>query len=206
MTDQITTPAGTSLATELRRVLQLLAKDPAAAQTRIRRGIGVLRARWVFRRCHRGHLVNVLGSVHVVADGTVTLGDRVQFWEGMIPLVLHCAKGAELSIGTLSVFNYGSFLRADRSVRIGERCMFGSMVHIHDHSRERTAPIVIADDVWVAHGAVIEPGVTIGEGSVVAAGSVVTSDVPPFSLAVGNPAKTSPLPAKERHSSKNADP
>ena len=130
----------------------------------------------------------------------MTLGDRVQFWEGMIPLVLHCADGAELSIGTLSVFNYGSFLRADRSVRIGERCMFGSMVHIHDQNRERTAPIVIGDDVWVAHGAIIEPGVTIGEGSVVAAGSVVTSDVPPFSLAVGNPAKVTPLPPKERHS------
>jgi maltose O-acetyltransferase len=52
---------------------------------------------------------------------------------------------------------------------------------------------VLGDDVWVAHGALIEPGVTIGDGAVVSAGAVVTSDVPPRTLAIGNPARVMPL-------------
>ena len=55
------------------------------------------------------------------------------------------------------------------------------------------APIHIGDDCWIAHGAVIEPGVTVGKGSVVAAGAVVTKDVPELSLALGNPARTMKL-------------
>lgn len=50
-------------------------------------------------------------------------------------------------------------------------------------------PIVIARNVWIAAGATIIGGVTVGENSVVAAGSVVTRDVPPNSLVGGNPAK-----------------
>jgi acetyltransferase-like isoleucine patch superfamily enzyme len=52
-----------------------------------------------------------------------------------------------------------------------------------------TAPIVIEDDCWIAANAVITAGVTIGKHSVVAAGAVVTKNIPPFSVAVGNPAK-----------------
>jgi acetyltransferase-like isoleucine patch superfamily enzyme len=47
---------------------------------------------------------------------------------------------------------------------------------------------VVEDDVWIGHGAIILQGVRIGEGSVVAAGSVVTKDVPPYSIMAGNPA------------------
>lgn len=53
----------------------------------------------------------------------------------------------------------------------------------------RTAPIVIGDDCWIAANVVITAGVTIGKHSVIAAGSVVTKDVPPFCIAAGNPAK-----------------
>ncbi len=52
-----------------------------------------------------------------------------------------------------------------------------------------TAPIVIEDDCWIAANVVITSGVTIGKHSVVAAGSVVTKNIPPFSVAAGNPAK-----------------
>ena len=183
----------------MRRLLRLVASDRHAAWHRVLRGVGVLRARWLFRRCERGELVNALGPVRVVALGRVSLGARVQFWRGMIPQELVCAEDAELSVGAFSGFNYGVSIHAARSVRIGERCLFGSMVFVHDSDRERTAPIVIEDDVWIAHGAIVEPGVTIGRGSVVSAGSVVGADVPPDSLAVGNPARSSPLAAGERH-------
>ncbi|MFP5041146.1 acyltransferase [Parasediminibacterium sp. JCM 36343] len=52
-----------------------------------------------------------------------------------------------------------------------------------------TAPIVIEDECWIAANAVITAGVTIGKHSVVAAGAVVTKSIPPYSVAVGNPAK-----------------
>ena len=58
-----------------------------------------------------------------------------------------------------------------------------------DEQGVRTNPVTIEDDVWVGANAVILPGVTIGEHCVVAAGAVVTKDVPPHSLVAGVPAK-----------------
>ena len=58
-----------------------------------------------------------------------------------------------------------------------------------DKNLEHSRPVVIGDDVWVGGGAIILPGVTIGEGSTVAAGAVVTRDVEPFTLVAGNPAR-----------------
>jgi acetyltransferase-like isoleucine patch superfamily enzyme len=51
------------------------------------------------------------------------------------------------------------------------------------------APILIQDGAHIGIGAIIMPGVTIGEGAVIGAGSVVTKDIPPYSIAVGTPAK-----------------
>lgn len=188
------------LGSELRHLLRLSATDPAAARNRIRRAIGVLKARWTFRRCQCGELVHVSGRVSVKTRGRIELGARVQFWEGMIPQELVCAEGAELTIGSLSMFNYGVSIRAQRSVRIGKRCMFGSLVAVEDTDGEHVAPIVIQDDVWVGHRVIVGPGVTIGEGSVIVPGSVVMANVPPWSHVVGNPARCRPLPPSERHS------
>jgi acetyltransferase-like isoleucine patch superfamily enzyme len=60
----------------------------------------------------------------------------------------------------------------------------------HKHLSEAfVAPVIIKKNAWVAINVTILPGVTIGEGSIVAAGSVVTKDIPPFVLAGGTPAK-----------------
>jgi acetyltransferase-like isoleucine patch superfamily enzyme len=184
---------GWYVARETMSIAALFATDRRAGYTRIKRGLGVLRAAVLFRRCECGELVNALGPVRVVADGRVLLGDRVQFAGGMISTELLCPAGAELIVGAYTLFSYGVSVEANRSVRIGSRCMFGSMVRIRDAGEDGVAPVVIGDDVWLAHGAIVEPGVTIGEGSVVSAGSVVRGDVPPYSLAVGNPAVSVPL-------------
>jgi acetyltransferase-like isoleucine patch superfamily enzyme len=187
-----------TLASEVAKVFSLLVRNRGAAWDRVRRGVGVVRARVQLRGCTLGSRVNVLGSVRVVARGDVRIADRVNFWEGTIPQEIVCEEGATVAIGNSTVFNYGVSMRAKTAISIGAHCMFGSLVILHDSNRDKTAPITIGNDVWVAHGVIVEPGVTIGEGSVVGAGSVVTEDVPPFSLAAGNPARSTPLAEDER--------
>ena len=96
-------------------------------------------------------------------------------------------------IGERSIFNYGVSVVARQSVRIGTGCMIASLVHIRDDDGRRTDPVTIGDDVWIAYGAVIEPGTTIGDGAVIATMAVVSGTVPPRSLATGNPAQYLPL-------------
>ena len=53
----------------------------------------------------------------------------------------------------------------------------------------RSTPVTLGHDVWIGHGAVVLPGVRIGSGAAVGAGSIVTKDVPPFAIVVGNPGR-----------------
>lgn len=62
-------------------------------------------------------------------------------------------------------------------------------VYIWDSQRGITNCTIIGDDVWIGHGAIIMGGVNISQGSIIAAGSVVTKDVAPFTIVGGNPAK-----------------
>jgi acetyltransferase-like isoleucine patch superfamily enzyme len=152
-----------------------------------------VRAEVLFIGCRGGQDLCVTGHVRVRLRGTATLGARLSFLGGMLPSEVTVAKGALLTIGDDTQFNYGVSIVATSAITIGRRCMFGSLVRLSDESLGRVAPVVLGDDVWVAHGAIIEPGVTIGDGSVVSAGSVVTADVPPKSLAIGNPARVMSL-------------
>ncbi|BCZ98077.1 hypothetical protein LEG80045_23330 [Legionella pneumophila] len=76
---------------------------------------------------------------------------------------------------------------------IGPNVSIITASHALEPSKRRTTtigkPIVIEKNVWIATGAIIVGGVTVGENSVVAAGSVVTKDVPSNKLVAGNPAK-----------------
>lgn len=85
-------------------------------------------------------------------------------------------------------------------VRIGSRVLLGPSVSIlaatHETDvRSRRAgveyarPVTIGDDCWIGAGVTIMPGVTVGKGCTIGAGSVVTRDVPDFSVAVGSPAR-----------------
>ncbi len=164
--------------------------QPLLAKGKLSRAVGFARAAVLFRGIDAGPRLCALGPVRVENQGRMIIGARVTFLGGMIPSTLKTQAGAVLKIGGSTSFNYGSSYEAYQELSIGQRCLFASMVRICDRDGARTAPITIGDDVWVAHGAIIQPGVTVGNGSVVAAGSVVTRDVPPHSLAIGNPARS----------------
>ncbi|MGD0677343.1 MAG: acyltransferase [Polyangiaceae bacterium] len=167
--------------------------DRRSIGRKIDRGIGWVRAAILLRNCTRGPLVNAQGHVRVVTEGSIELGERVQFLPGVIPVEIIARPGAKLFIGGRCMFNYGVSIEAKRSIRIGRGCRLASMVRIHDFDDQREAPVTIGDDVWLAHGVIVEPGVCIGDGAVVSAGSVVVGDVPERTLAAGNPARHIPL-------------
>jgi acetyltransferase-like isoleucine patch superfamily enzyme len=74
----------------------------------------------------------------------------------------------------------------ERANRFSEMIMYG---HWNSKGNLLTAPIFIDDHVWISFNVSILRGVHIGKGAIIAAGSVVTKDVPPFTLFAGNPAK-----------------
>ncbi|MEV7974351.1 sugar O-acetyltransferase [Cellulomonas sp. NPDC089187] len=113
---------------------------------------------------------------------------------------LYVAYGAHTHLGTGIYANTGLTIIDDGEVRIGDRVMFGPHVTIataghplHPDTRSQgeqfSAPVVIEDDVWVGGNVSILPGVTIGRGSVIAAGAVVTAHVPPMVVVGGVPAR-----------------
>ncbi len=103
-------------------------------------------------------------------------------------------ENARLEIGD-SYINSDSRIRVHKLIKIGDDCAiahgFVAMdgnAHAIDGKRT-VSPIIIEDHVWIGTEVRVLPGVTIGKGSVVAAGAVVTKDVPPASLVAGVPAK-----------------
>jgi maltose O-acetyltransferase len=110
-----------------------------------------------------------------------------------------CDYGSNIHLGTRVFFNFNCVVLDVCEVRIRDFTLFGPAVQIltatHPleaelrRSREFAKPIAIGSDVWVGGGAIICPGVTIGDRAVIGAGSVVTKDVPAGVLAVGNPCR-----------------
>ena len=112
----------------------------------------------------------------------------------------HCDYGSNISVGERFYANVGCVFLDCAPVTIGDRVQLGPYVqllavsHPLDRALRATGleygePIAIGDDVWLGGGAIVLPGVTIGEGAVVGAGSVVTRDVAAEIVVAGNPAR-----------------
>lgn len=111
-----------------------------------------------------------------------------------------CDYGYNIHIGERVFFNFNCVVLDVAPVRIGSRTLLGPNVQIYTATHpidpverasgvEFAKPITIGEDVWVGGSAVICPGVTIGNRSIIGAGSVVTKDIPAGVIAAGNPRK-----------------
>lgn len=112
----------------------------------------------------------------------------------------HCDYGSNIVVGERFYANSGCVFLDCAPVTIGDRVQLGPQVQLlavsHPLDRAQRAagleygePISIGDDAWLGGGAIVLPGVTIGEAAVVGAGSVVTRDVAPETVVAGNPAR-----------------
>lgn len=105
--------------------------------------------------------------------------------------------GAKLILNKSSFLNTNTTLNCFNYIEIGKNCCISDNVSIQDSDNhminnnfeKMSNPIIIKDHVWIGKNSIILKGVTIGEGAIVGAGSVVTKDVPPSTLVAGNPAK-----------------
>ena len=172
-------------------------------------------ARCVIRGIRVGTQPEIFGPcvLRKAPRSRIELGDRVKIisssWRsstancGPSKLRTHYPSAA-IVIGHDSGMTGGSIVARSKTIRIGNRCMLAPNVTIVDSDFHILWPperrwdtwetdidrdVTVEDNVWIGMGAIILKGVTIGQNSVIAAGSVVVDDVPPNCLAGGNPAR-----------------
>lgn len=134
-------------------------------------------------------------------DGSVILGKRVHLYRGTI---IEAAQGGKVIIGEnthvqpgCNINGYVSEVRIGRKVMVSAGCAFTPYQHnlddlsqpMSDQPLISKGDIVVEDDVWLGMGVKVMDGVRIGRGAVVGANAVVTQDIPPYSVAVGVPAR-----------------
>lgn len=181
-----------------------------------------LRARFQFliRGVKWPQNLQVRGKLGLSSGGVVKIGQNVRivndsrFNRAGInhPTQLVAAPGAVLMIGD-NVGISGASIYSVNSISIGNFALLGVNCHIYDHDFHplnfldrrnsghcKSEPIVIEDDVWLCANVTVLKGITIGARSVIAAGSIVTSDIPSDSLAGGVPAKVIRCLKKENSS------
>jgi acetyltransferase-like isoleucine patch superfamily enzyme len=131
----------------------------------------------------------------------VYLEKGVSLDNGVVIVTGGPVKHGKVTIRANTYVNRYTIFDGHESIDIGRRCMIGPHCYITDgdHSKEpgrpvqaqpmRTAPVVLEDEVWIGSHVVILPGVRIGKGAVIGAGSVVTASIPANAIAVGVPAR-----------------
>ena len=182
----------------LSKILNSLARDrdiPLSA--RLFKGaryvVAMMAAPYRLRRADtRGRRVRIIGTPVVQNDGRLEIGDDLVLNAYYAPVELTVAEGGRISIGSGVVINFGCALTAARSISVGDGASLGPFCTLMDHEpglEGDAKPIVIAPRAWLAGRVTVMPGCRIGEGAVVAAGSIVTEDIPDFVIAAGIPAQ-----------------
>jgi maltose O-acetyltransferase len=130
----------------------------------------------------------------------MVIGERLRLVSTVATTELAVGVNGRLEIDESVFINYGCTIGVQEQIYIGPNCNIGTFVMMMDNSFHRleperrlempeSAPIYLEENVWLGGRVIVLPGVRIGAGSAVGAGSVVTKDIPPRTLAVGVPAK-----------------
>ena len=130
-------------------------------------------------------------------QGFISLGVDCTFRSFRIRHHIAVYEDAELIIGECAFFNDGLNLCATMSIKIGHHVKIGDMTYIYDSDfhhvssgqQVKRLPVSIGNNVWICANTMILPGSVIGDHSVIAAGSIVTGEIPPRCMAAGSPAK-----------------
>lgn len=159
----------------------------------------LVRARLDLRACQQiGERPRLYGRCKVANYGRIHIGDRLLMYGSTVRCELVAHAGGTLEIGSRVFVNYGCSISAHQHVSIGDGCLIGQYGIIMDcdyHSVEDefghgdVRPISIGDRVWLGARVIVLKGVNIGHDAVIAAGSVVTHDLPANAIAAGVPAK-----------------
>ena len=150
-------------------------------------------------------LLDIQGNCSLELGDNVSLNSRNRGYHLNLhsPVKIYADRpNAKVKIGSNSRIN-GACIHAFESISIGQNCLIAANTQIMDsnghdlsfpnvaeriHTEGTSKPVFISDNVWIGANVVVLPGVTIGEGSVISANSVVTKDIPQMVVAGGNPA------------------
>lgn len=145
----------------------------------------------------RFRMLNFFKSLYLRLVFGSRIGSRVVYYPGVF-----ISPGRNMDVGDDVDFAAGVLVTTGGGVKIGDRVLIGYRTQILSRNHavpplparifdagHESAPVTIASDVWIGANCVILPGVTIGEGAVVAAGSVVTKDVEAGDIVAGIPAR-----------------
>ena len=150
-----------------------------------------------------GNLVTIHEQVHIDRRVAVTIGDRVDIRDRVrIGIAESGERAGQLDIGDGTVILSDTQIDCSARVSVGSGTHVGRRAQIFTHSHDTSrrdvpvldapitvAPVTIGDDVMIYNDVVILPGVTIGNGAIVAIRSVVTRDVAPYAIVAGSPAR-----------------
>lgn len=143
----------------------------------------------------RTYSVNKSGVMHLSSSTMAAMSSRS--FLSLCQQFAHVIRfGDNVYVNSNSVWIDTCLISVGARTLIGPNCSFYSGTHPTDPTirngtkgPESGKPITIGEDCWFGGNVIVLPGVTIGQGSTMGAGSVVTKDVPPYSVVVGNPAR-----------------